>query len=68
MHWIQSQLNSGHVFVVVAIERSTRLTISTSGSAVTEKLQSIYGEPAVHKFADVELLEFERQGAQSSVQ
>jgi 4-amino-4-deoxy-L-arabinose transferase-like glycosyltransferase len=56
-----------HVFVVVAIERST-INDFDYGSAVTEKLQSIYGEPAVHKFADVELLEFERQGAQSSVQ
>ena len=48
-----------HVFVVVAIERST-INDFDYGSAVNEKLQSIYGEPVVHKFADVEVLEFER--------
>jgi hypothetical protein len=45
------------VWVVVADERTT-INDFEYGPVVNEKLQSIYGEPAVRKFADVEVLEF----------
>lgn len=48
-----------HVWVVVADERTT-IDDFEYGPAVTNKLQSIYGEPTVHTFADVEVLEFGR--------
>ena len=48
-----------HVLVVVADERTT-ISDFDYGPAVSEKLQSIYGEPVVHKFADIEVLEYER--------
>jgi len=46
-----------HVWVVVADERTT-IGNFEYGPAVTSKLQLIYGEPTVRKFADVELLEY----------
>lgn len=48
-----------HVWVVVADERTT-IEDFERGPAVAEKLQSIYGEPSVRKFADVEVLEYGR--------
>ena len=48
-----------HVWVVVADERTT-IDNFEYGPVVTDKLQSIYGEPAVRKFADVEVLEYGR--------
>lgn len=48
-----------HVWVVVADERTT-IDNFEYGPAVTSKLQSIYGEPTVRKFADVEVLEYGR--------
>jgi len=48
-----------HVWVVVADERTT-IDDFEYGPAVTEKLKAIYGEPAVRKFADVEVLEYGR--------
>lgn len=46
-----------HVWVVVADERTT-IDDFAYGTAVTERLTSIYGEPLVRKFADVEVLEY----------
>jgi 4-amino-4-deoxy-L-arabinose transferase-like glycosyltransferase len=48
-----------HVWVVVADERTT-IDDFEYGPAVANKLQSIYGEPKVWKFAAVEVLEYGR--------
>ena len=48
-----------HVWVVVADERTT-IDDFEHGPVVTNKLESIYGEPAVRKFADVEVLQYGR--------
>lgn len=48
-----------HVWVVVADERTT-IDSFEYGSAVDKKLRSIYREPQIHRFADLEVLEYGR--------
>ncbi len=49
-----------HVWILMA-DHGTKLEYFDQGEAVQSKLQEIYGAPAVHKFADIDVLEFGRQ-------
>jgi mannosyltransferase len=46
-----------HVWILMA-DHGTRLAYFDHGAAVEAKLQELYGPPAVHKFADIDVLEF----------
>jgi mannosyltransferase len=49
-----------HVWILMA-DHGTRLEYFDHGAAVQAKLQEIYGPPAIHKFADIDVLEFGKQ-------
>lgn len=49
-----------HVWILMG-DHGTRLEYFDQGAAVQAKLQEIYGPPSVHKFADIDVLEFGRQ-------
>jgi mannosyltransferase len=49
-----------HVWILMA-DHGTKLEYFDHGAAVQAKLQEIYGPPSVHKFADIDVLEFGRQ-------
>jgi mannosyltransferase len=46
-----------HVWILMA-DHGTRLEIFDHGAETQQKLQQIYGDPVVHKFADIDVLEF----------
>jgi mannosyltransferase len=46
-----------HVWILMA-DHGTKLEYFDHGAAVEAKLQELYGPPAVHKFADIDALEF----------
>ncbi len=48
-----------HVWILMA-DHGTKLEYFDHGAAVQTKLQEVYGAPSVHKFADIDVLEFER--------
>lgn len=46
-----------HVWILMA-DHGTKLEYFDHGAAVQARLQEIYGPPSVHKFADIDVLEF----------
>ena len=46
-----------HVWILMA-DHGTKLEIFDHGAEIQAKLQEIYGDPVVHKFADIDVLEF----------
>jgi mannosyltransferase len=48
-----------HVWILMT-DSSTKLESLDNGAAVAEKLQSIYGPPAVRRFPDIDVLEYGR--------
>jgi mannosyltransferase len=46
-----------HVWILMA-DHGTKLAYFDHGAAVQAKLEQIYGAPTVHKFADIDVLEF----------
>jgi mannosyltransferase len=46
-----------HVWILMA-DHGTRLEIFDHGRETKQKLQEIYGDPEVHKFADIDVLEY----------
>ena len=46
-----------HVWIFMA-DHGTKLEVFDHGAATQAKLQAIYGDPTVHKFADIDVLEY----------
>ena len=46
-----------HVWILMA-DHGTKLEIFDHGAETQQKLQEIYGNPTVHKFADIDVLEY----------
>lgn len=49
-----------HVWILMA-DHGTKLEYFDHGAAVQARLHDIYGAPSIHKFADIDVLEFGRQ-------
>jgi mannosyltransferase len=46
-----------HVWILMA-DHGTKLEVFDYGAATQSKLQAIYGDPIIHKFADIDVLEY----------